>query len=780
MGQGNYLAAHCLPLPYTRATLSSTLTSLRQTDTLNDLPAFIETERSGSAGEAGELEVWDAVKRAFSGRECLAYWRYPLFSPGAARREPDILVLDKELGLVVIEVKSIYLEQLIKIDGYRWTLKNYPRGYAEPYNQALKQLQTLLGYCNGDPLLAGKVPGRVLVALPYVRSEEWLERGFYHQLSAPPVLCEDNLGRASFLRTVKDANPVAPGYPLDDERMLALLRALSGVAPSEECESSKNGKGVSAATYTGRGKVVDAAKRQLWRFDLQQEIIAKQIPPGPQRIRGIAGSGKTVLLCQKAAQMHLKHPDWDIALVFFTRSLYDLILSSLDKWLRHFTSGEQGYDPSNSKLQVLHAWGGRGQPGFYSQVALAQGVQPKTVGQVMREVKGLGPTGNYAYALKSLLERLEHLGQPFKPVYDVVLVDEGQDLVAEDDFKFQGKQPFYWLAYQSLRPARLAAEARALFEEVAADPATADQRRLIWAYDEAQSLDSLVIPTYREVFGDEVSKVMLSGGVAYQGGVAKNEVMQRCYRTPGPILAAAHGIGMGLLRSEGVLSALTTKESWQRLGYEVEGDFRRLGDQVTLTRPRRNSPNAVPELYDKDVLTFNTYRSRGDEVRMLARLIERDLAEGLEPSRDLLVITLGNHFEAKNTQEWLARALSDKGISYFIPGNKEVDVLEPHWRDKDPNSFWCKGAVTLSRIHQAKGNEADVVYVVGFDAVAKREDDITLRNQIFVALTRSRGWAHLSGVGNYPMFEEMREVMACGERLSFTFTRQPKRHIVEE
>ena len=102
---------------------------------------------------------------------------------------------------------------------------------------------------------------------------------------------------------------------------------------------------------------MNVAKRQLWRFDLQQEIIAKQIPPGPQRIRGVTGSGKTVLLCQKAAQMYLKHPDWDIAVVFFTRSLYDLIVSSLDKWIRHFTHGEQSYDPANSKLRVLHAWG---------------------------------------------------------------------------------------------------------------------------------------------------------------------------------------------------------------------------------------------------------------------------------------------------------------------------------------------------------------------------------------------------------------------------------------
>ena len=43
------------------------------------------------------------------------------------------------------------------------------------------------------------------------------------------MLYEDNLSRASLLRTVKDANPLAYGKPLDEGRMLALLRILSGV-----------------------------------------------------------------------------------------------------------------------------------------------------------------------------------------------------------------------------------------------------------------------------------------------------------------------------------------------------------------------------------------------------------------------------------------------------------------------------------------------------------------------------------------------------------------------
>jgi hypothetical protein len=67
---------------------------------------FILTEPSGTPGEHSELRIWESIKRAFIGREGIAYWRYPLFTdsedegPETRRRykEPDILVVDRELG----------------------------------------------------------------------------------------------------------------------------------------------------------------------------------------------------------------------------------------------------------------------------------------------------------------------------------------------------------------------------------------------------------------------------------------------------------------------------------------------------------------------------------------------------------------------------------------------------------------------------------------------------------------------------------------------------------
>ncbi|MHC5732134.1 MAG: ATP-binding domain-containing protein, partial [Nostoc sp.] len=94
-------------------------------------------------------------------------------------------------------------------------------------------------------------------------------------------------------------------------------------------------------------------------------------------------------------------------------------------------------------------------------------------------------------------------------------------------------------------------------------------------------------------------------------------------------------------------------------------------------------------------------------------------------------------------------------LDIFIPSALEPNIVNPTFPNTNANNFWHEGAVTVSRIHRAKGNEANMVYIVGLDNIAKDESNIKLRNQLFVALTRSRAWVNLSGVnGNYPFYEE--------------------------
>ncbi|MDY6806992.1 MAG: ATP-binding domain-containing protein [Cyanobacteriota bacterium] len=488
---------------------------------------------------------------------------------------------------------------------------------------------------------------------------------------------------------------------------------------------------------------------QLKQFSEENLAIAKQIPPGPQRIRGIAGSGKTVLLCQKAAYMHLQHPEWDIALVFFTRSLYDLMEKQVDRWLRYFSNGEKTYSRQNSKLKVFHVWGARDRNGLYRKIVKAHGLKPFP----LDNNKNVPPEKLAGVVLK-LLETTE-----IEPMFDAILMDEGHDLVVRDELKYGDKQPIYWMAWQALRPV---------------DEKNPEQKRLIWAYDEAQSLHALNIPTAKELFGEEYSKLVQG---LHRGGIQKSIIMKRCYRTPHQILTAAHAIGMGLLRSEGMLSGYTQKKDWENIGYKMTVSASK-ERKITLHRPPENSPNPMPEIWQKPVLEFNAFESREAELNALAKNLESNLEnDGLQPSRNILVVVLGsNRDEALKLQQEVAEFLIDRGIPIYIPTALDVDDLERN--DKNRDSFWHPGGVTISLIHRAKGNEAEIVYVVGFDRIAENENKINLRNAIFVALTRARGWAVLSGIGEYPMYDEMRQVIASGDSFSFTY-RRPSRNLGE-
>lgn len=715
---------------------------------------FITTEPIGKDGEDCEQKVWDAVRDAFAKRDCIGYWCYPIFSKtGETRKEPDVMVADKELGIIIIEVKCITIDQIIAVNGHQWEFQKFYTAQGSPYKQAENQLFSLLGYCDREEAIRRQVTGRAIIALPLITEKQWQEKGFDRLPSCPPIIFKEHLGKASLLKRIEQTTPVVPGNDIDNEQWELLLAVIGGTPVLRIPREAS-----SAITLKGktRSSIIHSLRDRLYELDLQQVHIGSEIPPGAQRIRGIAGSGKTVLLCQKAAHMHLKHPEWNIALVFFTRSLYDQIEQLVDKWMRHFSCGDvcyEGNSEAQSKLQILHAWGAKERQGFYRTICKRHGVAPLSA----RNTDYKQPNEGLADICRRLFDKVE-----IEPMFDAVLIDEGQDLVVDpDELMYEDKQVIYWMAYKSLRPT---------------DLDHPEQKRLIWAYDEAQSLDTQKIPTAPELFGsNQALKRMVSG--FHKGRIKKTEIMHRCYRTPGPIITAAHAIGMGFLRPEGMLSGITNADDWRAIGYEVTGNFREKNQQIKLHRPPKNSPNPVPELWGAPVIDVDIYSSRQEELTALAQHIKHNLDyDGLQPSREILVIVLGN-YKAIELETHVASFLIEQGIDIFIPSGVRINQLNPRWPDNDRDRFWYKDAVTVSRIARAKGNEADMVYVVGFDNVAENESDVSFRNQLFVGLTRARGWVRLSGIGSYAMYDEMQRVIASGDTFTFTYNRPPKRDV---
>src|SRR5262249_11551719 len=134
-----------------------------------------------------------------------------------------------------------------------------------------------------------------------------------------------------------------------------------------------------------KGKQAELVEAAITIFDQQQKYGMMGKIAGPQRIRGLAGSGKTVVLAMKAAQMHLQYPEARIAYTFWTRSLYQHVKRLVTRFYRQFDDRDPDWEKS---LNVLHGWGSSSTPGIYSYTCEQHGVQGMSFQQASARTAG--------------------------------------------------------------------------------------------------------------------------------------------------------------------------------------------------------------------------------------------------------------------------------------------------------------------------------------------------------------------------------------------------------
>lgn len=293
-------------------------------------------------------------------------------------------------------------------------------------------------------------------------------------------------------------------------------------------------------------------------IDRDQLKVATQIPDGPQRIRGLAGSGKTVVMCMKAAEMHRRYPQWDIVYTFYTRSLYTQIKNLITRFYRYWAD----QDPNWNKIHILHGWGAKDAPGLYGEVSKTMHQSPRTY----YEAKNVFSHKAQSELLGKCCSELLKLDEGLPQLFDAIIIDEAQD------FHFD----FYKLCHTVLK----------------------EPKRLIWAYDEVQSLESLSIPTTIDIFGTHAdgSLVVDLDGTYPGGEIEKDIILHSCYRMPRPVLVTAHIFGMGLLRPQGAVQFIPSKGGWEDIGYEIVSGTFSPGQKVTIRRPEINSPHILEKL----------------------------------------------------------------------------------------------------------------------------------------------------------------------------------------
>ena len=430
-------------------------------------------------------------------------------------------------------------------------------------------------------------------------------------------------------------------------------------------------------------------------MDNWQKKGAIEYANGPQRIRGLAGSGKTVVLALKAAYLHVRHPEWRIAVTFSSRALYQ----QFRDLIRRFTYDQIEDDPDWDRLLVMHAWGSTREPGVYSAVCNHYGVIPID-----------WRTANERYGSRSFEGVCEELNKVItaqgpKPVFDAVLVDEAQD------------QPtaFYRMLYSVVAP---------------------PQHQIIWAYDDLQNLGDYEMRSGEVLFGSDANGEPLVR-LRNEAHKAKEDiVLPVCYRNTPWALATAHALGFGIYRPQGLVQMFDEASIWPRIGYEVTGGRLELGHHVRLRRTPESYPSYFPELLNPaDAVQAEVFATEKEQYAALAAAIARNLQEDELDHSDILIV-LPNTYSSKKVGARVMSVLAEAEISSHLVGvTTSRDVV------------FQRGSIAITHIHRAKGNEAAMVYIVNADYCQGGFELSRKRNILFTAITRSRCWVRIFGVG---------------------------------
>lgn len=457
-----------------------------------------------------------------------------------------------------------------------------------------------------------------------------------------------------------------------------------------------------------RGARLKRVEESIANLDQHQSRAVIETVEGVQRIRGLAGSGKTIVLALKVAYLHSQNPDWKIAVTFNTRSLKE----QFKRLINSFTIEQTSTEPDWDRIDILNAWGGPGdkeQDGIYHKFCRAHGIDFLDFGAAKTRY-----TGNGAFA-GAVQEALKYAG-PINPLYDLILIDEAQDFPPE----------FLRLCHRFI----------------------AEPKRLVYAYDELQSLTGNAVLPPEQLFGSDANgKPLVEFDYSDSAIPRQDIILEKCYRNPRPVLAAAHALGFGIYRGGGLVQFFDQDKLWTDVGYTVEEGHLEPGQDVTLARTAETSPLFLEDHSPlDDLLKFVTFQDGESQAQWLFESIRNDIeSEELRPE-DIVVIN-PDPIKTLEAVGKVRRLLFSAGINSEIAGvSTSRDVFS-----KD-------GAVTFTGIFRAKGNEAGMIYVMNaqdcFSAFTKSQLAL-IRNRLFTALTRSKGWVRVLGVG--PKMDKLTE-----------------------
>lgn len=463
-----------------------------------------------------------------------------------------------------------------------------------------------------------------------------------------------------------------------------------------------------------KGAIVKSLEETIANLDNQQETAIIEYRGGLQRIRGLAGSGKTIVLALKAAYIHAMNPELKIAVTFNTRALKN----QFKELIELFCIQKTGKKPNMENLKIVQAWGGASNNGLYYEFCISNNIQYldfRSAKQNSSNTK-LSP---FDYACTKAIEQSSTKVK--MSTYDIILVDEAQDL----------SESFLNVCYKMLVSDK------------------DSKKRLIYAYDELQTLnEGYSLRNPKQIFDEEANDIILN----------------KCYRNSRPVLTTAHALGFGIYRKNGLVQFFDEPKLWSDVGYEVVEGSLKPQSEVTLQRKELATHTFIEENVKNDeIIQFIECKDSAEQANRVALQIIENLKNDELKHSDIIVINPMS-LTTKDEVGAIRKILSTYKINTHIAG-----VF-------NPDEFLEDNSIAFTGINRAKGNEVPMVYVINAQDCHSHpffsdRDLIRRRNILFTAITRSKAWVRVYGHGRRmnALVTEFNEVKRNNFQLTFKY-----------
>lgn len=599
---------------------------------------------------------------------------------------PDLVLAHPTTGVIVFEVKAYDLDFIEGMEA--GSLKIRRNGQVSLINPLRQAQRAMFAIKDAYEKFAPATPRPLfhsMVALPNIQEAEWNWLGYDRCMDGRTVLFAEHLNDleklhakiAALVEQARQRTGRAETYPLNAEA--TLLRVFGDSAALNQDARLA----VRQLEPQKLGAEIDRIEQAHKQLSAEQQHLSRMDTWGhPFLVRGVAGSGKSIVLANQVARtiyrhekLHsqlglfedIQHPLPRIGVICFNRSLVALLRDRIARAYHALTGNDLPDFVTVIDLNALlyHMGAMLGEPHF-KYISAAGTPQPeKRARKHLQQIEALRTNRPDLYETIA---------------FDALFIDEGQDAHPEE----------YAVLHALTHPT----------------PETGERSIMIF-YDDAQNVYGHPPPTWRNF------SLNLAGGRA--------AIMEQCYRNSREIAELGFNVLLGVHSNQQV-----------RVATRQFADIRTLQEKKLVEETTQGWQVNFAE-FSGIAPVVQDFETRVEQLDWVAEAVASLLEdEQVRPEHILIIAPKANSFT--HLSQRIGQLTKNKIPLRLIGGPfqqhlDELVVIPDH--------------LTLATIHAAKGYDAPIVLMIDSDQM---ETTVLGRALFYVGVTRAKRYLFVTGV----------------------------------